>query len=288
MNINLLRPPTDKAKNRSHRENANVLGDSSDSDEVDTSSSRATVNQAIKNEQEALRKRALEATKRQPQDVYDYDGMYDSFCPIVTNDKEADKNKSSRYIGDLLKAAEKRKRERDVVYEHKVAREQTIEDAQADYRDKGKFITSGYKRKLQERELWQLEESKKLLEEEANDVAKTAGGIAMANFYGNMNRNVAMGAKSVAEEAAPGDEEPVVKSDLSQQTETAKPKLSFMEGFEKSVEKEESKAGYDIGKGEAKEGAASLHDLGVRNQTMREIREQKVKEARERYFQRRQ
>jgi hypothetical protein len=61
-----------------------------------------------------------------------------------------------------------------------------------------------------------------------------------------------------------------------------------MEGFEKSVEKEESKAGYDIGKGEAKEGAASLHDLGVRNQTMREIREQKVKEARERYFQRRQ
>ena len=131
-------------------------------DDVDTSelSGREQVNRQIAAEQAALRKRAQAAAAAiEDPSVYDYDGAYDSFKQEEEEDKEAkkaqDSDKKSRYIGDLLKAAKKRERERDAIYERKVAKEQAEEDAQAEYAGKEKFITKAYKRKLEERKKWE-------------------------------------------------------------------------------------------------------------------------------------
>ena len=299
MNVNLSKAASKtklsmglNPRGTSTKNKKNVFGDNdseSEDDHQGSSSRTAAVNQALRAEQEALRKRAQRAVQ---DDVYDYDGAYDSFHlqRKKLGETQQDSNRKSRYIGGLMEAAERRKRERDVIYERKVAREQAAEDAQADYRDKEKFVTAGYKRKLQERELWQAEEKRQLREEEANDVTKKTDGAAMASFYGNLNRNVAMGAK--------GKEDDTMNADNTNADDAAAPTKSdsaaegkepnsarqqrtvnFMEGFEKTG-KDESKNELETKVEERSD------DPETEKRKKREIREQKVKEARERYFQR--
>ena len=77
--------------------------------------------------------------------VYDYDGAYESFQTKTKNGGKDDhhpdqKNrKSSRYIGDLMKAAKVRERERDATYERKIAREQAEENAKDEYQGKENY-----------------------------------------------------------------------------------------------------------------------------------------------------
>ena len=55
---------------------------------------------------------------------------------------------------------------------------------EAIYRDKEKFVTSSYKRKLAEREKWDKEDEKVKQKEEENAVEKKGMGA----FYANMNK----------------------------------------------------------------------------------------------------
>lgn len=266
----------------------NVFGESSsDEDDEDGGnkalSNKGRVNLEIAKEQAALRKRAQAAAASMDTSVYDYDGQYDSF-KASSDSAEAPKEeeeRKSRYIGDLLKAAKKRERERDIIYERKVAKEQAEEDAQADYQGKEKFVTKAYKRKLEERKQWEKQEKEKEREEEANDVTKKSGGAAFASFYGNFNRNVAMGGKN---EQTEKEENQSHGGDQEQQSETKPFALGFMSGFERSsseaVEQEPNKSQPD----DAKDSEPNT----TKDTTMsiREKREQKVREARQRYLER--
>jgi coiled-coil domain-containing protein 55 len=217
-------------------------------------------------------------------DVYDYDGDYDSFKRDGDSKKNKEEDRKSRYIGDLVKAADKRNRERDVINERKVAREQATEDAEADYRGKDKFVTAAYKEKLEERKLWQAEEDKQRREEETNDVTKKTGGIAMANFYGTLNRNVAMGATTSNRDGGPSEQESSQRreSDSNVHNESEPTKLSFTDGFETAESNPDDKqktAGND-------NEEADEEDPTTRRRHKRKRREQKVNEARERYLKR--
>eukprot|EP00521_Asterionellopsis_glacialis_P009818 CAMPEP_0195289488 /NCGR_PEP_ID=MMETSP0707-20130614/5745_1 /TAXON_ID=33640 /ORGANISM="Asterionellopsis glacialis, Strain CCMP134" /LENGTH=395 /DNA_ID=CAMNT_0040349501 /DNA_START=9 /DNA_END=1196 /DNA_ORIENTATION=+ len=189
-----------------------VFDNDNDSDDSDSSKSSnnnngiGKVNRDLASQQAALRKK-LETSQVQ----YDFDGSYQdkdddddndknrgaaslSIPPKKSSNEQPPRPKNSRYVGDLLKAAERRKRERDVIFERKLAKEQAEEDAQEDYQGKEKFITKSYKRKLAERELWAKEEEQARLREEQEDVLKKKDGAAFASFYGNLaSRNVAMG-----------------------------------------------------------------------------------------------
>lgn len=257
----------------------NVLGDEEDDDnedELHPATSRAAVNRALLSEQAALRKRAQEA-------VYDYDGEYDTFKqPEKVAPKQEERK--SRYIGGLLKAADQRKRERDIVYERKVAKEQAEEDAEVDFRGKDKFVTAAYKKKLEERELWLAEEESKRKAEEANDVTKQTGGLAMANFYGNMNRNVAMGGGEPENDRMEipntGDKEKKPsESRKTSETHQDSPQL-----------KGDFTVGFEMAKGGVDEKEMNLDedskDPAAERLRKRQRREQKIKEARERYFER--
>lgn len=255
---------------------ANVFGGGDDSEEDQNDNGdddRAAVNRDLRAEQEALRKRA--STSLETAEVYDYDGVYDDMHAAATKPKEPEEKKS-RYIGDLLKAAKQRERERDVIHERKVAKEQAQEEAE--YKGKDKFVTKAYKQKLAERELWAQEEEEKRRQEEENDVTKKTGDGAFASFYGNLNRNVAMGG-----ERESGNEE--TKESASQEEAFVAPSggLGFMEGFERAAPDSDGAQNDQVVEASEAKPTAVAPPPAL---SMREARKEKLAKARLRYFQR--
>lgn len=266
-------------------------GSSSSDDDGDQTSSnhRSRVNQQIAKEQDALRKRAQIAASSVDVSVYDYDCAYESFQSATNAEtsKEPVEERKSRYIGDLLKAAKKRERERDVVYERKVAKEQAEEDVQADYQGKEKFVTRAYKRKLEERKQWELEEKRKEDEEEQNDVTKKVGGAALASFYGNFNRNVAIGGVEERDKDGKEEDSPehYASSQTHQQESSHKGNMGFLDGFKRDDTATPSAFRGSTDHGMPEDGQNKPRDVPA--MSLRERREKKVAEARRRYLDRR-
>jgi coiled-coil domain-containing protein 55 len=277
-----------RSDKKSRGSSKNVFGDDEedDLDQHDTTG-RQAVNQQIAKEQAALRERAQAAlTATEDPSLYDYDGAYDSFKPDMEKEKltEVNKERKSKYIGDLLKAAKVREQERDSIYERRIAREQAEEDAQEEFAGKEKFITKAYKRKLEEREQWEQEEREKQREEEENDVTKKSAGVAIAGFYGNFSKNVSVGGQGEKGEAE--EKEPPKENDLMGSFDGFDPRQGFMSDFEQSkVNEEGGVEGDPIGASATKDKASSSSRPIM---TMREIREKKVREARIRYLKRKQ
>lgn len=278
---------------------ANVFGDDDDEEEESkgdesppannsASDARAVVNQALRKEQDALRQRAKKAMQAHAaSDVYDYDGAYDSFkqsANAETNAKTSgdDNNKKSRYISNLLKTAQERKLDRDIAYERKVAKEQQQEeDDNVELRGKERFVTASYKRKLEERKLWQEEQDERHKQEE--DVTTKEGG--MANFYGNLNQNVAMGGTR--------EEDDTAAAKKKARTESPDDKMSngmkFLEGAEQNggarTEPEE-KTPSDPTRGTISQKQTRSVDPETQRKERRRAREEKVAQAKIRYMQR--
>jgi len=277
--------------------NNNVFGDDGDSSDNDSDdggnqgkSRRQVVNEQIAREQAASRRRAQAAlaSAKDAKGVYDYDGAYDSFHPTEeSKTKPEAEEKKSKYIGDLLKAAKVRERERDAIYERRNAKEQAEEDANTDFRGKEKFVTKSYKRKLQERKQWEAEQEQKEREEEANDVTKKAAGSAFAGFYGNLNRSTMTEQKAKTDEDEPNDS--VDRNEQGSTEEDAKPpdddvfdpRKGFLGGFERS-----SKADANDAKNDGNKTVDDENEVKEPKLSMREIRDNKVAEARVRYLKR--
>jgi len=75
----------------------------------------------------------------------------------------------SKYIAQLKEKAELRKREQDIIYERKLQKERSKEDHL--FGDKDKFVTSAYRKKLEEQQKWLEEERMRQLREEKEDVS---------------------------------------------------------------------------------------------------------------------
>lgn len=73
-----------------------------------------------------------------------------------------------KYIQNLMKKAQQREREQEIIYERKLANERNKEDHL--YAGKDKFVTSAYKKKLAEQAKWMEEERLRQLQEEKDDV----------------------------------------------------------------------------------------------------------------------
>ncbi|MBA0639788.1 hypothetical protein Goklo_022799 [Gossypium klotzschianum] len=158
-----------------------------DDDDVEKEISRqASKNKALK-EVEEQHKKALE----EDPSVFDYDGVYDAMKEEVVRPRAQDREerKQPKYIHNLMKKAEQRKWEQEIVYERKLVKERSKEDHL--YADKDKFVTSAYKRKLAEQAKWMEEERLRQLREEKEDVTKKSD---LSDFYFNLGKNVAFGA----------------------------------------------------------------------------------------------
>jgi hypothetical protein len=210
----------------------------------------------------------------------------------------------SKYMSGLLLAASARQRERELRIERKVARElQAEEDADVAAAGEGrgagliankdKFVTSGYRQKLRERELWQQEQAEKEREEQESDVTRRGNSsLAMASFYSNLNRNVAMGGgvnDVDAQGSARGEAVADRHAESAKQSRQGRRKEnedddnsrndyrggSFSEGFEQRPESREG--------GEEAGGANGSDNTSL---TRRQLRELKLEQARARYFER--
>lgn len=238
-------------------------GDDSSSEEEAPASSRAAVNRALQREQDALRKRARAAMTS---DVYDYDGAYDEMHPTNASEKpEEPVEKKSRYVADLLKVSQARQQEREIILERKIAREQDVEDQQADFREKEKFVTSAYRDKLTERKAWLENDQRRTNEEEENDITKRKEG--MANFYGNFSRNVAVGGKA--------------HEKVTHETRGKKPAANSQEA---DVALERSRTDGSVVDSERSSSGLEAYSLADAKVSRREVREQKIAAARIRYF----
>ena len=122
--------------------------------------------------------------------VFDYDEVYENFNSGKAAQKRKDKlSRESKYIADLKAKAAERDREQTMVYERKLVRE--VEKEEHLYGSKEKFITSSYRKKLEEEKLWHEQEKLREEEEKRNDVTKRGN---LGAFYSNLlTNNVAFG-----------------------------------------------------------------------------------------------
>ena len=176
---------------------------------TNNNNARSSINKEIAAEQEALRKRAQSAMAKASSsldtNVYDYDAEYDTFssgkkkldaakqAKKLKQQQSTNEPKKSKYISSLLKTAERRNKEQEVIYEKQIIKEQSNEDEQ--YEGKDKFITSSYKRKLAEREQWAKEEEERTKNEEENDVTKKKVGVG-SFMFGGIGRSLLLGSSS--------------------------------------------------------------------------------------------
>ncbi|CAD6263620.1 unnamed protein product [Miscanthus lutarioriparius] len=148
---------------------------------------------------QAAKKRALQKVEEQHKkaleedpSVYAYDELYDEMKEKEARPKMQDKVvRESKYIAQLKEKAELRKREQDIIYERKLQKERSKEDHL--FGDKDKFVTSAYRKKLEEQQKWLEEERMRQLREEKEDVTKKKD---LSDFYFGLERNVAFGART--------------------------------------------------------------------------------------------
>ncbi|KAG1695395.1 hypothetical protein DVH05_020433 [Phytophthora capsici] len=128
--------------------------------------------------------------------VFDYDAVYDDMKSARETEaekrtaKREEEKKKPKYISTLLQQAKIREVENERIRERRLLNERKADDAM--YGDKEKLVSASYKRKLQEMQRWDAEDARLAALEENEDVTKQ-GEHAMAGFYANLNKNIAMG-----------------------------------------------------------------------------------------------
>ncbi|XP_045692920.1 nuclear speckle splicing regulatory protein 1 isoform X1 [Phyllostomus hastatus] len=169
-----------------------VFGNDSDDDE--TSVSESLQREAAK--KQAMKQTKLEIQKALAEDstVYEYDSIYDE---MQKKKEESNpklllgKDRKPKYIHNLLKAVEIRKKEQEKRMEKKIQREREMEKGEFD--DKEAFVTSAYKKKLQERAEEEEREKRAAALEARLDVTKQKD---LSGFYRHL-LNQAVGEEEV-------------------------------------------------------------------------------------------
>ncbi|KAL6078161.1 Ubiquitin carboxyl-terminal hydrolase 42-like [Balamuthia mandrillaris] len=174
-------------------------------EEEEANSGPLDVRQQLMLEAERKRKKAakeqLKVLEEDPS-VYDYDGVYDSL-----RDNRAQKERSAaierkarkpKYMQNLLAAADKRKKEQEILFDKKLIKEREKEDHL--YEDTETFITPAYQRKLEEQRRFKEEQDKLDAIAARNDVTKSSN--FMFDFYSKIYdaKNVSMGGVGTDEE----------------------------------------------------------------------------------------
>lgn len=158
-----------------------------DEDDVEREIARQATKNKAHRDIEEQHKKALEEDPT----VFDYDRVYEDMKGKIVQPLTEDRQeRKSKYIQSLLEKAKERERQHEIIYERKLAKERSKDDHL--FADKDKFVTSAYKKKLAEQAKWLEEERLRQLQEEKEDVMKKGD---MTDFYFNLSKNVAFGAR---------------------------------------------------------------------------------------------
>eukprot|EP00049_Salpingoeca_infusionum_P011313 m.195705 g.195705 ORF g.195705 m.195705 type:complete len:341 (+) comp14896_c0_seq4:190-1212(+) len=169
-----------------------------DSDEEEEVDGKAEVNASLQRAailQRQAEKQHLKALE-EDETVFQYDEVYDEMAQKrVTEDvrfeRQTKTERKSKYVKQLLASASDRKLRDQLRIERQELKNREKEGDEFD--DKEQFVTSAYRKKLQELKEQEELERREAAEEAANDVTKQSG---LGNFYRNLlSGNVAMGSK---------------------------------------------------------------------------------------------
>ncbi|XP_076767164.1 uncharacterized protein LOC143433616 [Xylocopa sonorina] len=152
---------------------SNVFGDNNDSDEEDGTDWVKKALQAEGEKNKIKRQTRLNMQKALKEDptIFQYDEVYDDMEKTKEQSKAvSDEKKKPRYIQNLLKAAERRKKEQEYRIERMVQKEREAEGEM--FADKESFVTSAYRAKLEEFKRMEEEESEMDRIEAITDVKK--------------------------------------------------------------------------------------------------------------------
>ncbi|KAE8287383.1 Nuclear speckle splicing regulatory protein 1 Coiled-coil domain-containing protein 55 [Larimichthys crocea] len=209
----LILPQKKGASKNTILQKPSVFGDDSDDE---TSVGESLQREAVK--KKMMKQTRLEMQKALEQDstVYDYDAVYDD---IQNQRMESNKkvlsgaDRRPKYIHQLMRAVEDRKKEQERREERKIQKEREAEGEQ--FADKEAYVTSAYKQKLQEQKEAQEREKREAEMEAALDVKKQKD---LSGFYRHLLN------QTVGEEAIPDrSANKTQTSNVSKDTERTSP-----------------------------------------------------------------
>ena len=157
--------------------------------------------------------------------IYQYDEIYSTLHVDPKVKKEEKKKEKPKYITNLLKTAERRKKENELRIERSVQKEREAEGEM--FKDKEKFVTASYKAKLQEMKTLEEEEKEMDRLETIGDVTKQGD---VSGFY-----------RHLYEQTFDAKKTDVNKEKLSEKQEVKKePVRDETEKLEENLDKDDS------------------------------------------------
>lgn len=192
--------------------------------------------------------------------IFDYDAFHDAKTTVSHAQKEADRAdalaRKPRYIGNLLDAAARRKKDQLVAKEKLLQRER--EEEGDEFKDKEKFVTGAYKAQQAEAREVEAEEKRKT---EAEEERRRKAGGGMQGFYRGMmdererqHREAVEAAERVETEGGAGDVEGKGEKSDAQLAAEAKAKgvnVHVNEEGQITDKRELLTAGLNVGSGNA-------------------------------------
>ncbi|XP_056141071.1 nuclear speckle splicing regulatory protein 1 [Lampris incognitus] len=241
--------PQKKGAKTTTLQRPSVFGDDSDDE--------TTVGESL--QKEAVKKRMMKQTHlemqkalEQDSTVYDYDAVYDDIQKQRLEDNKkilGGTDRKPKYINQLLKAVEERKKEQERRDERKIQKEREEEGEQ--FADKEAYVTSAYRKKLQERKEEEERERREAEMEAALDVRKQKD---LSGFYRHLLN------QTVGEEAIPDrclDKDPSTKPAKAPERISPPPSPASHDNAPSS--NSENEEGHDQKSGFNKPGLGSTH-----------------------------
>ncbi|XP_034054522.1 nuclear speckle splicing regulatory protein 1 [Gymnodraco acuticeps] len=223
----------------------------------DDSDDETTVGESL--QKEAVKKKMMKQTRlemhkalQEDSTVYDYDAVYDDIQKQRIDNKKkmlGGVDKKPKYIHQLLRAVEDRKKEQERRDERKIQKEREAEGEE--FADKDAYVTSAYKQKLLEQKE-ELEKEKRVAAMEAAlDVKKQKD---LSGFYRHLLN------QTVGEEAIPDRSEiKTENSKVSKDTERMSPVPSSTSHDNIPSSCSDSEEGNEQQAGFSKPGAGLAH-----------------------------
>ncbi|CAH1802519.1 unnamed protein product [Owenia fusiformis] len=186
-----------------------VFGDDSDEEDATKELNKKLLDEAAKAKVKKTTKLAIEKALNEDASVYEYDSLYDDMQAKkqakVGLKKTSDDNKP-KYIHNLLKSAELRKKEYERRVERTVQKEREEEGDK--FADKESFVTSAYKKKMEEIAAAEEKERQEAQMEDILDVTRQGNLNA---FYHNLYRTTTDDEPTIKKEKI--DDDPPIKKE---------------------------------------------------------------------------
>ncbi|XP_058484033.1 nuclear speckle splicing regulatory protein 1 [Solea solea] len=245
----LILPQKRGAFKTANLQKPSVFGDDSDDE--------TTVGESL--QREAIKKKTMKQTHLQMQkaleqdsSVYEYDAVYDTIQKQRSDGNKkvlGGTDKRPKYIHQLMKAVEDRKKEQERREERSIQKEREAEGEK--FADKDAYVTSAYKQKLLEMKEEQEKEKRDAAIEAALDVRKQKD---LSGFYRHL-LNQTVGEEELPDRSANKSQ----PSNVSKDTETTSAAVSPPSQDNVPSSCSDSEEGHEQKSGFSKTGAGSNH-----------------------------